>query len=990
MIASMLAIGPAVLSAPTGPQGRANVNEVETNDNWTLAQALNPGDILSGNTGMLSGHPIDYYKIKPVAGKVMTIAVQSNSTGYNDKVFHLDLYDKWVRTDPKVLPVAWSHSGFPWEAVTCLAKYDDFYYIGITPWKGALMSYKIWVDTITPTPVNANDQLGDTVSNNTNKPAVWYTMQLTGGQTSNDVANATLSVANPSISIKADLYIRDLMPNSWTWWYNYSWWGAFFGKTTHFEEAEAAASYTGTYYINVQAWNATSIPYQISFLKKTQPSDGDNTIDTATLVKRQPGQTQAKFTSTIDMAYDHFDFYKIHLKKGQGITATMLMQDPWSQAIYRCSILYKNTTTNFWESWSSWTNIKDPSIVTGQAQAFLNPAPAEADYYIQVMAQVPLHPSNHSNLADWHLNNAHAKYQLIVDLPMDELHAPYLKQPPVTTISIPGDQTNSDLKLSNVFGDVDIGDAVLQDAIKFSTNGSVDHLKINISNDATGMVTITPEKYFQGQVGVWFKATDLYGLTCTTKIQVVVQQVPHSPIIGPGMVEVLHDFNVKEGTTNGTNNNMVLVDKNTNPWTYKGFWDPDLAYGDVLNYTVVSNGTANAYVPTTIITANNYITVRYENAKIYHPTGDTSTYKVPITIKATDSTTPTGLWVTYTYNVTIEQNPPDINCADTVVTMYEHGNQTQNLNDVCKASTGHKLTFEFISGNSQNLTVKVDPPSGMVKFSALGYYFNTNGENLNFKAYMTQPWQKTVYFTLNVVILNVNAPPEIRNPQPDPQIAINIPEWSTKDFSVSIFDRDTPLLDMRYTWYVDNIAVASGTSSFRWQPDYSQAEVNQGSHVVTIKVNDGATPNGIAYFNWTVHVDDTNRKPTAKISNPQNNTQFDSGKAIFFVCVANDPDNDPITLIWYENGAEIHRTQSGNPPDKNGTIDNWNKKFAAGTTHVIELVVKDSGGMENDYYTTIVIKPAPAKTGIIPGFETVFLIVAVVGVAAAVSYRRKE
>ena len=973
MLASALAIVPTALCAPTGPRVSSRVAESEPNDNFTKAQVLTIGDTVTGTTGMLEANPIDVFKINCHTTKILGASIHTNSAGYNDLVVHLDVYDRWMDK-----PTAWSHSGFPYESITQLVKYDDFYYLMIIPWKGAHITYTLTTQEITPAPVSDGSFVSDAVSNSTNNPADWYTQTLTGGQTSNQVGNATLSF-NPD-NVQFDLYLRDLMANSWTWWYNFSWWGYVYGGAGgKVEEAEGAASYTGTYYWDVQAWNGTG-PYTLSVKTKSAPSDGDNTPATATLVARKPGETQSKFTGSIDMAYDHFDFYKIHLKKGQTITATVFMQNPWDQAIYRCTIMYYNSSGTRWDAWSSWTNIKDPNIVTGQAQAFLNPAPQDDDYYIQVMSQVPLHPSNHSNLADWHINTAVAKYQLVVDLPMDELHSPTIKAGAPTAIDVTEDTPNSDLKMSSVFTDQDIGDPQLQDALKYSTSGTYDHLKINISNDADGTVTITPEKDWNGQQDVTFVATDLYGLQNHTTITVNVIKVNDPPRLGGGIAELLHDFTVKEGTVNQSNNNAVLVDKNSDPWTYKGFTDPDLTYGDQLTFTVMGNSTANAYVPTEIAEQNNYITVKYQGAKVFNPTGDTSKYVVPITIKATDTQMES---ISYTYNVTIEQNPPEITCADTVIDVNEGNSTTANLADICKASTGHKLTFEFLGGNSQNLTVKVDA-QGNAKFTALGDYYNMNGENLNFKAGMITPWQKTVYFSVNVVIHNINDAPSIYNPQPDPAIAINIPEGSNKDFSASVKDVDNSPLDMRYTWYVDNVAVASGTNNFRYQPDYDAASVNDGKHTIKMVVRDGA--GGEAAFNWSVNVDNTNRKPTARITTPLNNTQFDAnGKAINFIIEATDPDGDPITIKWMENGQEIHAFQS-----QNGTaLDSWSKKFNAGTTHVIEVVVKDNGGMESRYYLTIVIKPKAKTSGFIPGFQPFLVVLALVGVAAILVRRRK-
>jgi hypothetical protein len=923
---------------------RAVLTEIEPNDNFTRANLLLPGDEVNGTTGMLSLNPIDVFKVKMLSGKILSVSVHLNSSDYNDKILHLDVFDKWVQR-----PVAYSHSGFPWESTTLLAIYDDWYYIMLVPWKGASIAYTLRVNSTTAPEVFDGSSYFGNVSNNTDHPADWYSMVLNGGQTSNDVGNATLSFDTQSGHF--DLYFRDMIANSWSWWYNLSWWGDTYGGSGGtVQEVEGAASYTGTYYWDVQAWTGAG-PYSLAVRKKSAPSDGDNTPSTATVITRKPGETKASYIGAVDMAYDHYDYYKIHLKKGQSINATLTLLPKWSLAIYRISIISWNATGNCWDPLSSWTNIKNTNIVTDHAQTVVNQAPTDGDYYIQVMAQMPLHPSNHSNLADWHINKAVGKYQLVVDLPTDQIHAPTIRPDAPKYVTVTEDTPNTDLKLSTFFADQDLGDPDLQDKLNYSIAGTYDHLKISISNETNGTATITPQKDWNGQQDVTLVATDLYGLTNSTKIIVNVVGVNDPPQLAGGIAELLKDFTVKEGTVNQSNNNAVLVDKNSDPWTYKRFTDPDLLYGDQLTFTVVTNSSANAYVPTEISEQNNYIAVKYQGAKVSHPTGDTSKYVVPITIKATDQSLET---ISYTFNVTIEQNPPEITCADTVIEVNEGNSTTTSLTDMCKASTGHKLTFEFLGGNSQNLTVGVDA-QGNAKFTALGDYFNMNGENLNFKAFMTEPWQKTLYFSVNVVIHNGGQGLAICNPQPDPAIAIFIPEGSSNYFSISVKYQGPSPLDLRYIWQVDRISVATGTTTFRYSPDYDAAEVNSGKHTIEIVVRDGS--GGEIQFNWSVKVDNTNRKPTARITTPQNNSQFDPGKSINFIAEATDPDRDPITIKWMENGQEIHASQS-----ENGTIlDSWSKKFNSGTIHVIEVVVKDTGGLNSTHYFTIVVNPGPRE-----------------------------
>ena len=104
-----------------------------------------------------------------------------------------------------------------------------------------------------------------------------------------------------------------------------------------------------------------------------------------------------------------------------------------------------------------------------------------------------------------------------------------------------------------------------------------------------------------------------------------------------------------------------------------------------------------------------------------------------------------------------------------------------------------------------------------------------------------------------------------------------------------------------------------------------------------------------------------------------------------FIAEANDPDGDPVTLIWLENGKEIERSQITN----GSGIHDWEKKFKPGSTHVIELVVKDDKDLESRYYLTIVIKPEKTDNTGVPGFEVAILIAAMV-IALAVVVRRRD
>lgn len=105
--------------------------ELEPNDNFTMAKQLANGEVIDGSTGLTVQNPIDVYRMQVNAGEVIEAALTTNSSGFNDKVVHLELYDKHM--DRRI---AWSASGHPTESLSALAQYSDWYYLMIIPWKG--------------------------------------------------------------------------------------------------------------------------------------------------------------------------------------------------------------------------------------------------------------------------------------------------------------------------------------------------------------------------------------------------------------------------------------------------------------------------------------------------------------------------------------------------------------------------------------------------------------------------------------------------------------------------------------------------------------------------------------------------------------------------------------------------------------------------------------------------------------------------------------
>lgn len=106
-----------------------------------------------------------------------------------------------------------------------------------------------------------------------------------------------------------------------------------------------------------------------------------------------------------------------------------------------------------------------------------------------------------------------------------------------------------------------------------------------------------------------------------------------------------------------------------------------------------------------------------------------------------------------------------------------------------------------------------------------------------------------------------------------------------------------------------------------------------------------------------------NRKPTAIISSPSNNTEFTTKDNIFFdASDSSDPDNDALTYIWTSN-------IDGNI----STTATFSKELSSGT-HTITLIIDDGHSSTNTKQITITVNKPSGKKGLIPGFEILSLL----------------
>jgi len=251
--------------------------------------------------------------------------------------------------------------------------------------------------------------------------------------------------------------------------------------------------------------------------------------------------------------------------------------------------------------------------------------------------------------------------------------------------------------------------------------------------------------------------------------------------------------------------------------------------------------------------------------------------------------------------------------------------------------------------------------------------------------------------------------------EPDPQHAPSITEGGYQNFTMTIklYDGDWPPSGYNWSfffyWSIDNVLDAKHLNNspltiysnnheylieindtYSYSPDFKSA----GKHIISVRVDDKQGSYGNFYtYNWSVFVNNINRKPIARISTPQNNTQVDPGKLTYLIAEVDDVDEDPVETNWYENGKLIHQNHFNN----GSGLDYWSKRFKSGSTHCIVLKVNDTGGLSSTYYRTIVVDketpPLPVYYRLCGGTCIIFLsisasIVAIIKKGHIHPYRR--
>jgi len=289
-----------------------------------------------------------------------------------------------------------------------------------------------------------------------------------------------------------------------------------------------------------------------------------------------------------------------------------------------------------------------------------------------------------------------------------------------------------------------------------------------------------------------------------------------------------------------------------------------------------------------------------------------------ISVRVTDSSM---LYSAYSWDVLITDinRPPMIlsrTPANSEVYINEGSSQTFSIN-ANDPENGSAIYIQWyldgnlmVDGDSFVLdTVGIPPGVHYVKASVSDSNVISPGEN------------ETVW-TVTIV---ANLPPTIS--ATTPSLTWNIHENTEQVFSVTANDPEGQTLS--YTWFVNDIQVASGSASYTFIANYTSS----GDYVVSVVVSDGVKSSRV---NWNLTVIDVSQPPVISAYTPTTSTitvEEMSGDVTFTI-TANDPDGlvNSQFVSWYLNDSEVGR----------GFTYKYTPTYESAGVYVVRVVVTDS------------------------------------------------
>ncbi len=944
-------------------------------------------ETVQGQTGLYASNPVDVYVIRNVrSGMVINASLRLSWTGdtgaFKERVVWLEAYRL---LPPQGVALAWSRSGHRWEALSVLAIQGGDWYLRLSPMKGGddanptryhLTARAEYPKLIDLTQV-ANAAESGTISNQSYAPGKWFRVKAAAGPSGRDLVSATASF-NPT-SGQFDLYARDLQPEGWAWWHNFSWAGEGLGAPQ--EAVEFAADYSSLpcdtsggagsrcYYVDLQAWNGSGA-FQINFARRGPvANDGDNEPESATQIVRTPGLSTWTAQDHVNSAYDKYDWYRFDLRENETMSATLTMRN-FTPAVYRISLMTKNDTTGGYNTVASLSTYRHPTLF-GSAKVTVTDADPKT-YYLWVNAQIALDPQNFSNTADWHVNTADGDYTLAVDLP-NRNTPPVCPDSPIE-VFVPEDAPTVVARLADVCTDRDAAEPELLDEVQFSIQGYPEHVVPAVQGAGHDLL-VTPEADWNGQTKVTVRATDRYGATDDVEFQVVVRAAQDVPTTLPGAPGLLPDFWVREGEVNRTVDGVQVSQL---------FRDADLVYGDQLTYTGEA-ATADASAGISIVAG----AVRFAPARVTtSATGDL--YTIPARVTATDGADPPGT-AAHTFTITVVAGQGEIGLlGGPAMEVDEGGQATVALSAYFRHSRGKAMEFS-VDPATVPRDVRVTVRDGTATILALGDYMTPDqigGILLRWTARRSTPeGEQAASAEIPLVVRNVPDAPVIVDaiPRDDAGIpTVREVDANGLAFAVTVSDIDTPAPRLRYRWSVEGEVVWERGDSFTYLPGYESA----GSREVTAEVSD--QDGGTASHTWQVDVTNQNRPPRLISSFPVDGNVVGPGRQakvdVTFVVEVVDDDSEPLQVQWIVGSEVVLQEQL---PGNGVQSARFGLKVKCERTVQVRARVTDAAAdqpLVRDIQVTG--SSCPPKVQGIPGFEAGVLLLALAAGVGLAGRRR--
>ena len=382
----------------------------------------------------------DYYRLEASAGSIINASIYLHNyvTGDPGQVnFDLFLYN------PLREQVVSSTSNYRYDSFKALAVLTGTYYLKVEVKSGS-GGYTLdhWVGEAQT--VTGGMTINGYLTENTNRPSDWFRVQLTGGA----AAQRFVASMHEDATALFDLYFMDLW-SGYSFWYDLSWW------SDPDESVEAVATYTGYYYLQVNAFKGYG-NYRLDITVSSATGHADGEPSGALAVPYN-----SSLSGHVDMALRHYNMFKAELAQDEVLSASVRL-DPQPSDLFALSLLRPDLATlegktNYITGTGGEADSLSRTVTVSKA------APAAGTYYVVVMAKSGLMP----DIRDLSDKNAASDFVLTVNL---SLHAPPPdNDPPVA--SVPGIEAAIDengryeLDLSTLFSDPD------GDTLRYASQG---------------------------------------------------------------------------------------------------------------------------------------------------------------------------------------------------------------------------------------------------------------------------------------------------------------------------------------------------------------------------------------------------------------------------------------------------------------------------------------------------------------------------------------